>query len=130
MNDDEQWRDKLSAEEYRVCREKGTEPPFSGEYYHNHQAGQYLCKCCGELLFDANDKYDSGSGWPSFDRPASEQVIRLEEDTSLGMRRVEAMCDRCGCHLGHVFDDGPQDSTGKRFCINSLSLNFESGEDE
>jgi len=130
MNDDEQWRDKLSPEEYRVCREKGTEPPFSGEYDHNHQAGQYLCKCCGESLFDASDKYDSGSGWPSFDRPASEQVIRLEEDTSLGMRRVEAMCERCGCHLGHVFDDGPQDSTGQRFCINSLSLNFESSEDE
>ncbi|MFZ9039135.1 MAG: peptide-methionine (R)-S-oxide reductase MsrB [Gammaproteobacteria bacterium] len=130
MNDDEQWRSKLSAEEYRVCREKGTEPPFSGEYYHNQQSGRYLCKCCGEMLFDSSDKYDSGSGWPSFDRPASEQVIRCEEDNSLGMRRVEAMCDRCGSHLGHVFDDGPADSTGKRYCINSLSLDFEAGGDE
>lgn len=130
MNDDEQWRSKLSAEEYRVCREKGTEPPFSGEYYHNQQSGKYLCKCCGEMLFDSSDKYDSGSGWPSFDRPASEQVIRYEEDSSLGMRRVEAMCERCGSHLGHVFDDGPADSTGKRYCINSLSLDFEAGGDE
>ena len=124
MSDEQQWREKLNAEEYRVCREKGTEPPFSGEYYHHHQAGQYLCKCCGEQLFASGDKYDSGSGWPSFDRPASEQVIRHLEDTSLGMRRVEAICDHCGCHLGHVFDDGPEDSTGKRYCINSLSLDF------
>ncbi len=130
MNDNERWRDKLSAEEYRVCREKGTEPPFSGEYYHNSETGKYLCKCCGEILFASNDKYDSGSGWPSFDRPASGDVIRYEEDNSLGMRRVEVMCDRCGSHLGHVFDDGPRDSTGKRYCINSLSLNFEAGGDE
>ncbi len=130
MNDDERWRDRLSAEEYRVCREKGTEPPFSGEYYHNRESGRYLCKCCGEVLFESGDKYDSGSGWPSFDRPASDQVIRYEEDLSLGMRRVEVMCDRCGCHLGHVFDDGPGDTTGKRYCINSLSLNFEAAGDE
>ena len=130
MSDDEQWRTKLSAEEYRVCREKGTEPPFSGEYYHNQRSGRYLCKCCGESLFASTDKYDSGSGWPSFDRPASDQVIRYEEDGSLGMRRVEVMCDRCGSHLGHVFDDGPADSTGKRYCINSLSLDFEAGGDE
>ncbi|MDH3387335.1 MAG: peptide-methionine (R)-S-oxide reductase MsrB [Gammaproteobacteria bacterium] len=130
MSNDEQWRAKLSAEEYRVCREKGTEPPFTGEYYHNHRSGSYLCKCCGEALFDSSHKYDSGSGWPSFDRPASEQAVRLEEDNSLGMRRVEVICDRCGCHLGHVFDDGPRDSTGKRYCINSLSLDFEASDDE
>jgi len=130
MSDDEKWRDQLSAEEYRVCREKGTEPAFSGEYYHNHQTGTYRCKCCGEALFESGDKYESGSGWPSFDRPASEQVIRYEEDNSLGMRRVEVMCDHCGCHLGHVFDDGPGHTTGKRYCINSLSLNFEAGGDE
>lgn len=130
MSEDEKWREKLSAEEYRVCREKGTEPPFSGEYYHNRESGSYLCKCCGETLFESTDKYDSGSGWPSFDRPASDLVIRYEEDSSLGMRRIEVMCDRCGCHLGHVFDDGPGDSTGKRYCINSLSLDFEAGGDE
>ena len=85
MSDEDQWRDKLSAEEYRVCREKGTEPPFSGAYYHNKEAGKYRCKCCGEPLFESGDKYDSGSGWPSFDRPASEQVIRHLEDNSLGV---------------------------------------------
>ena len=130
MDDDKKWVDKLSPEEYRVCREKGTEPPFSGEYNQNHRSGSYLCKCCGEALFDSSDKYDSGSGWPSFDRPASEQVIRYQEDGSHGMRRVEAMCDRCGCHLGHVFDDGPSESSGKRYCINSLSLDFKAGDDE
>jgi len=130
MNDDQQWRDKLSPEEYRVCRQKGTEAPFSGEYYHSHRDGKYLCKCCGETLFESSSKYDSGSGWPSFDRPASDQAIRYEEDGSLGMRRVEVSCDRCGCHLGHVFDDGPRDSTGKRYCINSLSLEFAATGDE
>ena len=130
MNDDEQWRAGLSAEEYRICREKGTEAPFSGEYYHNHRAGRYLCKCCGESLFDSADKYDSGSGWPSFDRPVDDGAIRYEEDNSLGMRRVEIMCDRCGCHLGHVVPDGPRETTGQRFCVNSLSLEFEVRDDE
>ena len=130
MSEDTRWRDKLSAEEYRICREKGTEAPFSGEYYDNHDDGKYRCKCCGEVLFDSGDKFDSGSGWPSFDRPAADGVIRYEADTSHGMHRVEVMCDKCGCHLGHVFDDGPRDTTGKRYCINSLSLNFEAAGDE
>ena len=130
MTDDEQWRARLSPEEYRVCREKGTEPPFSGEYYHNRRAGRYLCKCCGESLFDSADKYDSGSGWPSFDKPVDDGAIRYEEDNSLGMQRVEIMCERCGCHLGHVFPDGPRETTGQRFCVNSLSLEFEARDDE
>ena len=130
MSNEQEWKDKLSAEEYRVCRQKGTEAPFSGEYYHNHETGQYRCKCCGELLFASADKYDSGSGWPSFDRPAADQAIHYEEDSSLGMRRVEVSCERCGCHLGHVFEDGPADSTGKRYCINSLALDFAVDGDE
>ena len=130
MTDEQKWLDKLSAEEYRVCRQQGTEPPFSGELYHNHAAGGYLCKCCGERLFESADKYDSGSGWPSFDRPVSEQVIHYEQDSSLGMHRVEVSCQRCGCHLGHVFDDGPRETTGKRYCVNSLSLDFAAAEHE
>ena len=130
MSDEQKWLDKLSAEEYRVCRQQGTEPPFSGELYHNHAAGGYFCKCCGERLFESANKYDSGSGWPSFDRPASEQVIHYEEDSSLGMHRVEVSCQRCGCHLGHVFDDGPRETTGNRYCVNSLSLDFTAAENE
>ena len=130
MNDEQDWREKLSPEEYRVCREKGTEAPFSGEYYHNHDTGSYLCKCCGEVLFDSSSKYDSGSGWPSFDRPADDRVIHYQEDHSHGMHRVEVSCEHCGSHLGHVFDDGPRDTTGKRYCVNSLSLDFRAGDDE
>ncbi len=125
MTDEAQWRSKLSPEAYRVCREKGTEPPFSGEYNGNHRSGNYRCKCCGEILFASKHKFDSGSGWPSFDRPSSDEAIRCDEDNSLGMRRVEASCEKCGSHLGHVFEDGPGDTTGQRFCINSLSLDFE-----
>ena len=125
MTDEAQWRSKLSPEAYRVCREKGTEPPFSGEYNENHRSGNYRCKCCGEILFASKHKFDSGSGWPSFDRPSSAEAIRCDEDNSLGMRRVEASCEKCGSHLGHVFEDGPGDTTGQRFCINSLSLDFE-----
>ena len=124
MNDDEQWREKLTPEEYTVCREKGTEAPFSGAYYDNKRSGDYLCKCCGESLFRSETKFDSGSGWPSFDQPVSEQIIRYQKDGSLGMRRTEVMCDKCGCHLGHMFEDGPRETTGKRYCINSVSLVF------
>ncbi len=125
MKDNEYWKDKLSAEEYRICREKGTEPPFSGEYYNNHDAGSYLCRCCGEPLFSSTNKYDSGSGWPSFDRSVSDTAIDYESDHSLGMTRTEIMCKHCGSHLGHVFPDGPRETTGQRYCVNSLSLKFE-----
>jgi len=124
MSDDNQWREKLTAEEYRVCRQKGTEPPFSGALCDNKRQGRYLCKCCGEELFRSDTKFDSGSGWPTFDGPASDDVIRYETDKTLGMARVEVMGDKCGSHLGHVFEDGPRETTGKRYCVNSLSLDF------
>ncbi len=124
MNDEEQWLQKLTAEEYRICRAKGTEAPFSGEYNDNKRDGAYRCKCCGETLFRSENKYDSRSGWPSFDRPVTEGIIRYEQDGALGMRRTEVMCEKCGCHLGHVFDDGPSETTGERYCINSLSIDF------
>jgi len=125
MNGDDEWRDKLSPEEYWVCRQKGTEPAFSGEYYRHEETGSYLCKCCGEKLFESANKFHSACGWPAFDDAASEGVIHYHEDNSLGMRRVEVTCENCGSHLGHVFDDGPCETTGKRYCINSQSLDFE-----
>jgi len=124
MNDDEKWREKLSDEEYRVCREKATEAPFSGEYWDKTDEGIYRCKCCGEALFDSKGKYDSGCGWPSFFQPLENEKIRTAIDNSLSRTRIEIMCDRCGSHLGHVFDDGPE-ITGQRFCVNSVSLEFE-----
>jgi peptide-methionine (R)-S-oxide reductase len=122
---EEEWKKILTPEEYHVLREKGTEPPGSGELYHNEEKGMYVCRACGAELFSSGAKYDSGSGWPSFWQAVDPTKIKTKTDTSLGMERTEIMCARCGSHLGHVFNDGPKDKTGKRFCVNSMSLRFE-----
>ncbi len=124
---DEQWRQDLTEEEFVVCRQKGTERPYSGEYYDSKDEGTYLCRCCGEPLFSSSAKYDSGSGWPSFYRPATDSGVEEAQDSSLSMSRTEILCSRCGSHLGHVFPDGPQ-PTGLRYCVNSLSLKLEKNE--
>lgn len=123
---DAEWRAELTDEQYTVCRKGGTEPPFSGAYYHCKEPGTYHCVCCGAALFSSRTKYDSGSGWPSFWAPVSDDHLRILEDRSLGMIREEVRCARCDAHLGHVFPDGPM-PTGLRYCINSVCLSLRQG---
>ena len=150
MNDlknvtEEEWRKRLTPEQYRILREKGTETPFTGRFYKNFEKGMYVCGACGQELFASSTKFDSDCGWPSFDK-SLEGNVEFQEDNSLGMNRTEAICSNCGSHLGHVFDDaprkavfgqprgkagdagGPKETTGKRFCINSISLDFKRGD--
>lgn len=121
---DAEWREELGSERFEVLRQKGTERAFTGALLHNHDDGTYVCAGCGAPLFDSGTKFDSGSGWPSFWEPATDERVALHEDRAYGMRRTEVTCAACGGHLGHVFDDGPA-PTGQRYCINSLSLAFE-----
>ena len=120
---EEEWKKKLTEEQYRVLREKGTERAFSGKLYTNHESGIYTCAACGTELFQSDTKYDSGSGWPSFYDAISKDKLKFETDPRYGMTRIEISCGNCGGHLGHVFDDGPN-PTGKRYCVNSVSLDF------
>jgi peptide-methionine (R)-S-oxide reductase len=121
---DREWQEELDQEVFDVTRKRGTEPPHTGKYLKHNEEGMYVCSNCGLELFSSDTKFDSGSGWPSFDDPISKENVELIPDFSHGMNRTEVVCARCNAHLGHVFNDGPRETTGQRYCINSLSLNF------
>jgi peptide-methionine (R)-S-oxide reductase len=121
---EDEWKKELTPEQYHVCRNKGTEPPFTGEYHDSKQPGVYKCVACGNELFESDTKFESGTGWPSFYKPVAEGNVETEEDHAYGMRRTEVMCSACGAHLGHVFPDGPR-PTGLRYCINSVAMKLD-----
>lgn len=122
---DEQWRKQLDEQQYRILREHGTEPAFTGVLLDEHRPGEFHCAACDQLLFRSDAKFDSGSGWPSFASAADSGTATLHEDNAFGMRRTEVRCSQCGGHLGHLFDDGPRDQGGMRYCINSAAMKFE-----
>ena len=127
---EQEWHEQLTEEQYRILRQAGTERPFTGQYVDTEDEGTYICAACGNELFSSETKFHSGSGWPSFWDVISQGHVELHEDSSHGMRRTEILCTKCGGHLGHVFDDGPRDKTGLRYCINSAALEFDAQEDE